>query len=258
MALSGSWCLCRLIKRGKQPLTFAWLGEQVTIVKFTDAVTIEARKQKAKEAARSSYLKHKNRVLERSRNRYLENKQKRIEQGMFWRKSNPEASGEIYKRYRLKHRDEQRERCREWEKKNKDNPYQIERKKKYRQGQWFKKKAARPLKPPVDLVAKLAHNRLINRINASKRRALKRQSAINLRGISKWMRSVKSQKAIVCYYCNQSIQMNSVHFDHIVPLSKGGPHSVENLCVACAQCNLSKHDSFLNEWSKVGQQMLAL
>ena len=36
--------------------------------------------------------------------------------------------------------------------------------------------------------------------------------------------------------------------DHIVPLSDGGSHSLDNLCVACTSCNCSKGAKDLDEW----------
>lgn len=61
-----------------------------------------------------------------------------------------------------------------------------------------------------------------------------------------------------CYYCSKKVSTKSIHFDHIIPLSKGGPHSVDNLCVSCAECNMQKHDNPIEKWVKFGQQILAI
>lgn len=95
-------------------------------------------------------------------------------------------------------------------------------------------------------------------ITSSKRRALKKQASVNLASIKQFVLSVKSKKTVKCYYCTRRVRSNSIHFDHIVPLSKGGAHSVDNLCVSCADCNLKKHDKTPQAWIKVGQQFLAL
>lgn len=47
-----------------------------------------------------------------------------------------------------------------------------------------------------------------------------------------------------CVYCGAK----SEHIDHILPLSRGGSHSIGNLVGACAQCNLSKSDKTVMEW----------
>lgn len=52
-----------------------------------------------------------------------------------------------------------------------------------------------------------------------------------------------------CSYCGNT--EGPFHLDHIHPWSKGGSHSVDNLCVACVSCNLSKSDKTLEEWGGV-------
>lgn len=47
-----------------------------------------------------------------------------------------------------------------------------------------------------------------------------------------------------CIYCGAPSQ----HLDHIIPLSRGGAHSISNLVAACATCNLSKYNKFITEW----------
>lgn len=49
-----------------------------------------------------------------------------------------------------------------------------------------------------------------------------------------------------CLYCGKP----SEHIDHIVPLSRGGSHSIGNLTGACASCNFSKGAKFITEWKK--------
>jgi 5-methylcytosine-specific restriction endonuclease McrA len=48
-----------------------------------------------------------------------------------------------------------------------------------------------------------------------------------------------------CFMCgckeNQSL-------DHIVPISRGGSHSVGNIMTLCLQCNMSKHARTIAEW----------
>jgi len=48
-----------------------------------------------------------------------------------------------------------------------------------------------------------------------------------------------------CVYCGAQEDLT---LDHIVPLSKGGTHSEDNLVVACRSCNASKGNRSLLEW----------
>jgi len=47
--------------------------------------------------------------------------------------------------------------------------------------------------------------------------------------------------AKVCYWCNTSLKSKKVHVYHYTPLSKGGEHTLSNLVVTCAKCNLTKN-----------------
>lgn len=50
-----------------------------------------------------------------------------------------------------------------------------------------------------------------------------------------------------CHMCRKKCKREEIHLDHVIPLSKGGTHTLENLRVACAPCNLSKGDRECNE-----------
>jgi 5-methylcytosine-specific restriction endonuclease McrA len=55
----------------------------------------------------------------------------------------------------------------------------------------------------------------------------------------------------ICYYCGQ--EANTV--DHIIPISKGGISSEDNMIAACHRCNSGKRDriapgSFLRDAGK--------
>ena len=43
-----------------------------------------------------------------------------------------------------------------------------------------------------------------------------------------------------CRYCGRSAREVKTHVDHVVPLSRGGTDDIENLCLACVECNLKK------------------
>ena len=62
-----------------------------------------------------------------------------------------------------------------------------------------------------------------------------------------------SRKAILlrdrhrCQYCGQKFSPGVLTLDHIVPVSKGGRNSFENLVCACGPCNKKKGDKMLEE-----------
>lgn len=91
-----------------------------------------------------------------------------------------------------------------------------------------------------------------------KRRALLKKATINLRGIKKMILSVRSKPYFKCYYCENQFPISKLHFDHIVPLSKGGMHSVDNLCASCSGCNLNKGHTLLQQWKRGDQQLFPI
>lgn len=49
-----------------------------------------------------------------------------------------------------------------------------------------------------------------------------------------------------CVYCGDVTE--PLHCDHVVPFSKGGRSTLDNLATACASCNISKGAKTLEEW----------
>jgi hypothetical protein len=48
-----------------------------------------------------------------------------------------------------------------------------------------------------------------------------------------------------CIYCGAT---HNLSYDHLIPLSKGGPDSPDNVVLACRSCNASKGDRGPYEW----------
>lgn len=43
-----------------------------------------------------------------------------------------------------------------------------------------------------------------------------------------------------CYLCGLRCKPHEIHLDHVMPISKGGEHTADNLRVTCAPCNIRK------------------
>jgi 5-methylcytosine-specific restriction endonuclease McrA len=55
-----------------------------------------------------------------------------------------------------------------------------------------------------------------------------------------------------CFYCGAS---EDITLDHVIPLSRGGRHSIGNIVPACGKCNYSKNNKTVIEWKfKYGVQ----
>jgi len=43
-----------------------------------------------------------------------------------------------------------------------------------------------------------------------------------------------------CFWCHKKLK--SYEMDHVIPLSKGGSHSIGNIVMSCSECNRTKSD----------------
>jgi 5-methylcytosine-specific restriction enzyme A len=53
-----------------------------------------------------------------------------------------------------------------------------------------------------------------------------------------------------CYYCGSTVSYEELTMDHLVPLSRGGRSSKENLVPACKSCNNKKKIMIPLEWEE--------
>lgn len=58
-------------------------------------------------------------------------------------------------------------------------------------------------------------------------------------------KELKSLYKSNCFYCGSN---EKIEIDHIIPISRGGSHSIGNLVPACLSCNRSKNNKLLVEW----------
>jgi len=63
-----------------------------------------------------------------------------------------------------------------------------------------------------------------------------------------------------CFYCNDKIKSKKWHLDHVVPISKGGINSFNNIVPSCRECNLMKGgidlDCFIKKCKKINNNFL--
>ncbi len=56
-------------------------------------------------------------------------------------------------------------------------------------------------------------------------------------------RAVFARDGQRCQYCNRPAE----NIDHVIPRSRGGPHTWENVVASCRPCNARKENRFLHE-----------
>lgn len=79
-------------------------------------------------------------------------------------------------------------------------------------------------------------------LEANFRRRVRKANATKFLVTDVDLKKIRSQK---CAYCGTS---ENITIDHVVPLAKGGSHSIGNLAPACGICNSSKGAKFVTEW----------
>lgn len=185
----------------------------------------EANRDRASEYHRAYYEANKESINERNRAAYAANRDKR-------------------RAYRQANRERRNEQARAWREANKQHVAEYSQSykeaNKERQAIWWQNwYAANRLR----VIARASTATKIRR--ARKRNAQGTHTAADIQA------QYERQKGR-CYYCDTKVG-NTYHIDHVIPLSRGGSDSHENLVIACPPCNLSKGDKLPHEWVQGGR-----
>jgi 5-methylcytosine-specific restriction endonuclease McrA len=81
-----------------------------------------------------------------------------------------------------------------------------------------------------------AKNRDRHAVHWRKRRALKKGATIGVVDYT----AIRERDRGLCYLCGEAVDPADLHFEHVIPLSRGGSHSMENIRVSHAACNWRK------------------
>jgi 5-methylcytosine-specific restriction endonuclease McrA len=92
-----------------------------------------------------------------------------------------------------------------------------------------------------------ARQRDYRKKNPARARTYKAQRRRRAQGVvtDRDWRSLLRQYRNCCAYCGKS---RALTMDHVIPLSRGGRHTVGNVVPACGPCNGSKFNKLLVEW----------
>lgn len=74
-----------------------------------------------------------------------------------------------------------------------------------------------------------------------------RAKARSLRKTRWWQQKTASG---ACYYCGLEVGYANLTMDHIIPLSRGGRSTKDNLVPCCKACNTKKKSSLPVEWNE--------
>ncbi len=167
---------------------------------------------------------------------YEANRERVLETNRRWRKKNKDRIREINRKYQAEHREQYREYQRQWYWRNPERGRKSA--KKWRQNN--------PEKRRVTIRRWHEQNPERNRFYAH-RRIARKNNAIGSHTVDDIKQQYKKQEG-KCYWCNTAVA-DTYHIDHVIPLSRGGSNSPDNLVISCPTCNLSKGSKLPSEWS---------
>jgi 5-methylcytosine-specific restriction endonuclease McrA len=203
----------------------------------------ENKKEEILEYHRAYYVENKEKVEQRQKKYNEKNKDRVSLMKKQYRSKNKDKLDLIAKEYRIQHRDKFLLYFRERYQDQKE--ILLEKGKIYRQNNLEKCKAyhAAYRKSPQGKASKLASH--------GRRRAQKLNTTSgDLASINKWMKNWKSLQQVECHWCGGIFNTAKCHADHVMPLKLGGCHSLDNMVIACARCNLRKNSLHPDEWVK--------
>jgi len=133
------------------------------------------------------------------------------------------------------------------EKKRRRTQYFREHRDEYRErGRRFKRLNPEKIRESAKRQQQKPEVRLRHRVRQAQRnRRLKDRSdgSITVDAINE----MGERQGWMCVYCDVPIR-DEFHIDHIHPVSRGGAHSIRNIQLLCAPCNLRKHTKTHDEY----------
>jgi len=188
--------------------------------RIKNAVAIAAKSKAKYQENRDAILAQKKEYTERTKDRrkaylkkhYAENKERILASAAKARVGKQEELATWQREYRKSNLDLVRQRDREY--------YQKDREKKLQQkSEWGKTPEGKIKQKAKNQTRRARKNSVVSTLTASD------------------LRDIRDKAKGRCFYCRVK---GPLALDHIIPISKGGPHSRDNVVMACCSCNSSK------------------
>jgi 5-methylcytosine-specific restriction endonuclease McrA len=192
----------------------------------------EAFREKVRRQAARHRKENPERIRRNQKAYVSAHKDRELARQKLWRTANPEKMKASYKRHYDKHRDAILARLQKWQAANRFNP---EHKKRVveRMRRWEEQNPERAKE------------------NRRKVRQTRRARQYNAGGsyTNAEIRQLLIDQNFRCNEVTCGIDLSEgKELDHVIPISKGGPHCIGNLQYLCPSCNSQKRDMMPDEW----------
>jgi hypothetical protein len=161
--------------------------------------------------------KHPDRQREYNKRYYEANADGMRNRSRAYRESHRDQVAEYNRKWYAEHKELANQLCRNWYQRNKERVKEQHR-------QYYKKHPEKNLR------------------NCYRRRALIGLTVVNRLTRKQW-EEIKAAYKQHCAYCG--CKPEKLTQDHVIPLSKGGLHTANNVVPACPQCNIAKKDKII-------------
>ncbi|MFA5054174.1 MAG: HNH endonuclease [Parcubacteria group bacterium] len=167
-----------------------------------------------------------------------------------WQAENPEKARASATKWREENREKSRASAAKWRAKNREkmrawreeNPERV-------RAYCAKWRAENPERVRASTAKRRRKNPDMHRAAQARRRAKQKAATVDP-VTAQELGAIRAEYGGICPYCGKRIDEG--HFDHVMPLSKGGTHTVDNLAWVCATCNLRKQDKSLLAFMQKG------
>lgn len=189
----------------------------------------DEKRDQLREQNREYYRQNAERVKERTRAYKAANPEQHRASNRAWREANKERSKEVNKAWVEANKEQFRAQQTAWRIANRERLAEERRARRQEDGDRHRAEAA----------AWRAANPELIRSYKARYRALQMGAKVSAADY----REILERSGMVCHICKQPIESRAdLHFDHVIPLSKLGPHEPDNIRPAHKFCNLSKGD----------------
>lgn len=198
---------------------------------FRDKNKLDGRRNTCKDCGKSTRQRH-----------YQENKETIDKKNEQWRKDNHEQSLKIQKKSRNRRAEQEKQRHKDYYWKDIDKTHKRDAEKRKRNRENLREYHQR-------------YQKEYRKNNPNKYRINKEKRLSRIKSNGIFLIYEKEIIKILSMPCQNCGTKKSITLDHIIPISRGGRHSIGNLQALCFSCNSSKNNKLPIEW-KIYQRNL--